>query len=107
MPPAVLPDTALNTAVHLPPSPSPSPLNPAGLQRLLQHKVAQHHLLQTSTAMVAGTPRVVAKRPDKQPGGAKKGGGSSSSGGSELQVGRQQIGQAAGLPALSSLCCKT
>lgn len=34
-------------------------------QRLLQHKVAQHYLLQTSTVMVAGTPRVVAKRPDK------------------------------------------
>jgi hypothetical protein len=33
------------------------------VQRLLQHKVAQHHLLQTNTALINGTPRVTARRP--------------------------------------------
>jgi len=53
-----------------------APCHVCFLQRLLQHKVAQHHLLQTMTAMQAGTPRVAAKRPDK----------SSSSSSSEAQV---------------------
>jgi hypothetical protein len=52
------------------------------MQRLLQHKVAQHYLLQTSTATVSGTPRVVAKRPDR-PLGSKD-----SSSSSKPQVGR-------------------
>jgi hypothetical protein len=51
-------------------------------QRLLQHKVAQHYLLQTSTVMVAGTPRVVAKRPDKLLGGSSS--SSSKKGSSEV-----------------------
>jgi hypothetical protein len=49
------------------------------VQRLLQHKVAQHHLLQTSTLMVAGTPRVSAKRPDKLLSDTKPADSSSSS----------------------------
>jgi hypothetical protein len=39
-------------------------LHPAlTLQRLLEHKVSQHHHLSTSTAFENGQPRVVAKRP--------------------------------------------
>ncbi|WIA43966.1 hypothetical protein OEZ86_010355 [Tetradesmus obliquus] len=47
---------ASQTTLEFPPSTS-------NYQRLLEHKVSQHHHLSTSTAFENGQPRVVAKRP--------------------------------------------